>query len=158
MSRAHLLKLIESALQKSAKSVAGSVATIDKPSVATIDKPSVALIEDDIFMREGWEAVLAKDCVVHVYDGARSFWAAVENNPELLGSWKLIVTDYYFDGEDDTGATVAEQLKGRVTCPILLCSNGQFPPEEMNLFAARIDKDPVGWVDLKPFLKIDSPS
>jgi hypothetical protein len=91
--------------------------------------------------------------VLSLYDGARSFWSAVEKDPELLGSWKLIIVDYYFDGEDDTGASVAERLKGRVSCPIVLCSNGQFPDDEMKLFAGRIDKDPVAWADLQRFIR-----
>ncbi len=104
-------------------------------------------------LSENWRLnCLKKDCVLSLYSGPRSFWAAVEKSPELLASWKLIVVDYYFDGEDDTGASVAELLKGRVSCPIVLCSNGQFPDDEMKLFAGRIDKDPMAWAELKRFV------
>jgi CheY-like chemotaxis protein len=134
MSRVHLLKIIESAVRGQGDK---GISDVD-----VTKKPLVAIIEDDIFVREAWETVLKKDCRVQLFDGSTSFWAAMEQSPELLSAWQVIVTDYYFDGEDETGATVAERLKGRVSCPVVLCSNGEFPAEELALFAARIDKEP----------------
>jgi CheY-like chemotaxis protein len=140
MSRAHLLKLIHTAI--------GQIEPKNHIS-AESSKPVVVVIEDDIFMREAWVSTLKNDCIVHMFDGARSFWAAVDKSPTLLTTTSIIVTDYYFDGEDQTGSDVAAQLKMRSSCPLVLCSNGQFPDDEMALFTARIEKEPVTWAVLK---------
>lgn len=79
----------------------------------------------------------------------RQFWSAIEKDPRLLANLTLILIDYFFAGEEINGNDLAQALRMRVSCPLLLCSNGEFPPDKLMPFHCRINKDPISWDEIQ---------
>jgi hypothetical protein len=115
---------------------------------------TVALIEDDIFLREAWQKELCDDCDLDVFSSGEAFLAASSSSPTFLSKYSLLISDYYFEGESVTGATIAKHIAERISFPIVLCSDSELPSDELTLFSGRIAKSPQNWVSLRDrFLK-----
>ena len=129
ITREHLLKLLLQAANR---------ATDPQSSLKSAKMAEIALIEDDIFVAEMWEKSLANDVVVHVFDSAEQLYQTLEADPQLIQKLELVITDYYFDGSDETGMEVGKLVKSqRPDVPVYLSSSGHFNKAD---FVGAIDK------------------
>jgi signal transduction histidine kinase len=83
----------------------------------------LVVVDDDVFMREAWEA-LHGEAEVLTWEHPQAFQAACERHPELLGSIDYLVTDFYFEHQAETGVAFALALRDAgLAAPIFLSSN-----------------------------------
>jgi hypothetical protein len=126
--------------------------TKSRPITAQSKEPShkdlIIHVEDDVFLREAWQSVLGKSITVKSYSSPKAFREALGADPTLKERCRMLLTDYYFDGEDETGADFARNIAASVQCPIILVSDAELDPSESKLFHARIDKTPRTLADL----------
>lgn len=109
----------------------------------------LALIDDDVFVREIWQAV-GGGWQVEVFDGPASFWKAVAERKDFLNSFDVIMTDYYFGkDEEGTGDAFARALKGASDAlPVVLFSDVRLSDAEMAPFDGQIAKGEAPSVEL----------
>lgn len=109
------------------------------------DRIMVALVEDSLFLQDAWVHE-ATAFTVLPFEGPTAFFNAMKENPDLLEQLQFIITDYFFDHEQDSnGFTFAEKLRKTHSFqkPILLASNSEPPAEHLDAFEMVIDKNPT---------------
>jgi CheY-like chemotaxis protein len=146
MPRAHFLKVILEALEPLAA---------EAPS-EPISRPEVVFIDDTEIFRMAWEIKLSRDTVFHGFDGARSFWRKVEQEPEFLSRLTCVITDYHFaTGEFETGVQLGAKLKARgFAAPVLLASDGDFKLDDVrNGVDHVVPKGTLTWAELRPVVE-----
>ncbi len=129
MARVHLLKiLLQAGKRVHADSVSSEVQIL----------PEIAVVEDDVFIVEMWVRKLAGQAHVHVFLSPETFQRALAAEPDLVNRLDMVITDYYFDEIQETGADVGEMVKSLCKdIPVILCSNGEF---NLNQFSGSIDR------------------
>lgn len=117
--------------------------------------PEFAILDDSFIFLKSWERKSRGTAKVHTFTNPDAFWARVAADPGFLARLSCVITDHYFDDTcADTGLTFAARLRGSYARPILLCTDGEFRPED---FKGRVDskiaKDPQPWSELAVLIK-----
>jgi CheY-like chemotaxis protein len=143
LSRSHLLKMVGEAVGAIMPRSGSPRVKMDNASKS--DLIELALVEDDVFLREAWNSALGRECKVWSFASPCDFWRSVDKGELRLDRLKGIITDYYFDGDDATGLTLAESLIDKVSCPVVLSSDGEFEDSVTGKFSGRVSKEPMTW-------------
>jgi signal transduction histidine kinase len=131
----------------------------EEPTAAVQDeKPLVVFLDDSPLVRWAWENKLKHHVSIRCFAGPKAFFemlnggSSPEDHQLNLQSLHTIITDHYFAPDDRmTGIEFAKELRRLgFTGRILLASNGEFSPHELAGIVDKIvDKQPVGWENLK---------
>jgi signal transduction histidine kinase/CheY-like chemotaxis protein len=127
MSRAHLLKLISSALPEPAQ------ASELLHSTAFQERIRIAYIDDTKIYTKTWKMRLKSKADVYTFESTEEFFAELSKDPQFFARLDVIVTDFYFGPEDPMdGKSFAHELR-RIGFekPIYLASNGDFEIEDL---------------------------
>jgi hypothetical protein len=145
----------------------GTVGLVSEPSAAVSvnptaaedteeaqPKPQVVFLDDSPLARWAWENKLKSHVSIRCFDGPKAFFQKIDedsSNRIDLCTLHTIITDHYFTPDERlTGLELAKELRNRgFAGRILLASNGEFSPSELNGIVDKIvDKQPVGWEKL----------
>jgi signal transduction histidine kinase/DNA-binding NarL/FixJ family response regulator len=134
MSRAHLLKLILTAVEDTSQFTSHENA--QKKPAADADPSKrirLAFLDDAKTFTMIWKMKLKSQMDIETFSKTTDFLTAVESDPAFLQSFDIIVTDFHFaDGDPHTGKTLATKIRQLgFTKPIMLASNGDFNAEEL---------------------------
>jgi K+-sensing histidine kinase KdpD len=127
---------------------------VPKDQPADVQKPQVIFLDDSPLARWAWENKLKAHVSIRCFDGPKAFFQKIEedsSNRIDLCTLHTIITDHYFTPDERlTGLELARELRNRgFAGRILLASNGEFSPSELNGIVDKIvDKQPVGWEKL----------
>jgi signal transduction histidine kinase len=114
-------------------------------------KPQVIFLDDSPLARWAWENKLKSHVSIRCFDGPKAFFQKIDedsSNRIDLCTLHTIITDHYFTPDERlTGLELAKELRNRgFAGRILLASNGEFSPSELNGIVDKIvDKQPVDW-------------
>jgi signal transduction histidine kinase len=128
---------------------------VPKDPPADVQKPHVVFLDDSPLARWAWENKLKSNVSIRCFDGPKAFFQKIDvdsSNRIDLCTLHTIITDHYFTPDERlTGLELARELRNRgFAGRILLASNGEFSPSELNGIVDKIvDKQPVGWDLLK---------
>jgi hypothetical protein len=132
MSRAHLLKLVASAL---ADAIPATLASPEASATAVgaPKKPRIAYVDDSRTFTISWKMKLKAVIDLNTYSSSDEFFEKSALLPEGLHTFDAIVTDYYFGpGDPHNGRTFAAKLReAGFKGPIYLASNGDFSAEQV---------------------------
>lgn len=140
MSRAHLFKLIASALADAPQMEAEN----SSKTVKTRTRPRIAYIDDSITFTLSWKMKLKEQIDVETFSSTNQFFTKIQSDPGFLQSLDVIVTDYYFGPEDPlNGKSFAAELRQMgYEKPIYLASNGDFVEDDFKpILTGTIGKD-----------------
>jgi signal transduction histidine kinase len=124
---------------------------VPKDQPADVQKPQVIFLDDSPLARWAWENKLKAHVSIRCFDGPKAFFQKIDedsSNRIDLCTLHTIITDHYFTPDERlTGLELARELRNRgFTGRILLASNGEFSPSELNGIVDKIvDKQPVDW-------------
>jgi signal transduction histidine kinase/CheY-like chemotaxis protein len=141
MTRIHLMDLLLKSITGAAR-----VKPVQGATKEEHEKPLFVLIEDQVYMRHAWQRKLEASSRVLSFRSPEEFERAMHEDKDLLEKVSCVITDFYISPEDDVGETQdsSEFAKAFVQIPhrppLLLASNGEFNPEDIEMFDARIPK------------------
>jgi hypothetical protein len=117
----------------------------------------VVIVDDDLFIREGWEATLT-DIAVETFPSGEAFLASLSATPDRYRHLRCVITDYHL-GSDlaMNGSALAEALRGRTNATICISSDADIgaierPSDDIVL----LEKGLMSWPDLARRLSIES--
>ncbi|WP_394835555.1 HAMP domain-containing histidine kinase [Pendulispora rubella] len=88
-------------------------------------RSELALVDDSRAIYLAWRAAIGEDAIVRYYRSPVAFWAALEQEPELLDRLQAVVTDYRFSNREECGSKLALQVRRRrPDLPIFVSSSG----------------------------------
>jgi signal transduction histidine kinase len=128
--------------------------SVDAKTDTTADKPQVVFLDDSPLARWAWENKLKANVSIRCFDGPKAFFQKIDDDSSNridLCTLHTIITDHYFTPDERlTGLELAKELRNRgFAGRILLASNGEFSPSELNGIVDKIvDKQPVDWARL----------
>lgn len=118
-------------------------------------KTDVAIVDDNIYIRESWRAMLS-DRIVHGFSGPAEFWRALDSDQDLESRLACVITDYHFgENADENGVQLARRWMARSSVPVFIASNSESFTDNTNIF--RISKEPLTWRDLQRIIREHRP-
>lgn len=119
------------------------------------NKPRVALVDDDESIRIRWQKK-NPDVELITYATPAAFWSAMEDDPDLLGSFDCVVTEIHFADDDDDqeepgGELMARRIEDLGGPPVIL--NTGMPDDALPIcFYGRAKSKTDQWQDIVPIL------
>jgi signal transduction histidine kinase/ActR/RegA family two-component response regulator len=139
MTLAHFSMFLESSLLGNNRAFAGSPAP---------GRPIVAVVDDDVFVGEAWQSALSKDTDCFLFVSPSAFRRRFDQDTAFRDRLSVVVLDYFFDGTDESGATLAKEVRRASAAKIILGSDAELSRADLDMFDGVCGKTARKWTEL----------